>query len=391
MSTGITWTEETWNPIVGCSIVSKGCTNCYAMSWAGQRMDGNPNAPHYAGTTKQVNGKHVWTGKLAQASEATLLKPLRWKRPRMIFVNSMSDLFHEDMPEAWIDQVLAVMALTPQHTYQILTKRPDRMKAYLTDMDADRIASVAARIWGGNNPDDIYRQAFEAAFSGATYVLRNVWLGVSIEDQATADQRIPDLLDTPAAVRWISAEPLLGPVDLSRIKAPDDPEDPDGRYTMNVLSADDYYTEHFEDSCNSGTDGPERERIDWVVAGGESGTSARPMHPDWVRQLRDQCAAEERPVPFFFKQWGEWAPQLGSIEIFEAGERSRYRWAEWCQGRCDGNLKPLPDAWEFRDQPMWFEHEDMDETQTLIRVGKKTAGDLLDGVQHHNWPEAITR
>ena len=343
MSTGITWTEETWNPIVGCSIVSKGCTNCYAMQWAGQRMDGNPRAPHYAGTTKQVNGHHVWTGKLARAPEATLLKPLRWTRPRMIFVNSMSDLFHEAVPDDWIDQIFAVMALTPQHTYQILTKRPERMKAYMSD------AATRGRIL------DLALLMKELPHNWA-WPLNNVWLGVSIEDQATADERIPKLLTTPAAVRWISAEPLLGPIDLTDI-SPSILTDPD--LMWDALSGDlnrRYLLRRtFGDKLKHHSIGNISPRLDWVVAGGESGSASRPMHPDWPRSIRDQCA--DAGTSFFFKQWGEWAPS--------------------CDGVTATARIPLARRWPGVEA-VWS-----------WRVGKRIAGDLLDGVQHHNWPKEV--
>jgi protein gp37 len=299
----------------------------------------------------------------------------------MIFVNSMSDPFHESVPDEWIDQIFAIMALTPQHTYQILTKRPERMKDYVTRL-AFGSFDEAKRMGLEDDEERLIR-----LFGLENWPVKNVWLGVSIEDQATADERIPLLLETPAAVRWVSAEPLLGPVDLRALALPENwgkCDCTDFPTTVNAYDATVYC-----EGCCEGAESMDCGRIDWVVIGGESGRDARPMHPDWARSLRDQCADAE--VPFFFKQWGEWAPQLGAIEIFEAGERSRYRWAEWREGRCDGNLKPLPDGWEFRDQPMWYEHDDMDDTQTLICVGKKTAGDRLDGIQHHNWPvkEAI--
>ncbi len=363
MTTGITWTEETWNPIVGCSIVSKGCTNCYAMQWAGQRMDGNPKSPHYAGTTKQVNGHHVWTGKLAQAPEVTLLKPLRWTRPRMIFVNSMSDLFHEAVPDEWIDQIFAVMALTPQHTYQILTKRPARMKAYMAD------EATRGRIL------DLALQMKELPHNWA-WPLRNVWLGVSVEDQATADERIPLLLETPAAVRWISAEPLLGSVDLENLAFPkhwEKCECTDHPTTLNAFEASVYC-----EGCCECAESLDCGRLDWVVIGGESGRDARPMHPDWARQLRDQCADAE--VPFFFKQWGEWTedPRDHDVELPDG----TYRVVHLPGMRFitpEGRLYPNFEEFALDDSAM--------SAYPVRRVGKKSAGDRLDGAQHHNWPK----
>jgi hypothetical protein len=184
----IQFTDATWNPLAGCSIVSPGCTNCYAMRQAAriERMGG---ADHYVGLTEMVNGKPVWTGKVALASERTLLAPLRWKKPRKIFVNSMSDLFHESVPDEWIDRIFAVMALCPQHTFQVLTKRSKRMREYLltpwTRVNiGDRVGNISA---DGDNDHD--------AFIDGPWPLPNVWLCVTAEDQTRADERIPDLKD----------------------------------------------------------------------------------------------------------------------------------------------------------------------------------------------------
>lgn len=279
-NTGIEWTHtpgyrgETWNPIVGCSVVSPGCKRCYAMTFAGHRLDGNPNTPHYAGTTQASSAGPVWTGKVGKASDKTLAAPLRWKKPRAVFVNSMGDLFHEAVPNAWIDQVFAVMALAPQHVFIILTKRAERMREYLADEWRASARWVVGALRVVKDYADSNHQVTAAGFP-----LPNVWLGVSAEDQTRADERIPALLETPAAVRFVSCEPLLGAVDLTGecpnaiAEASDLP-----RYRLLI------------------------EQLDWVIAGGESGKDARPMHPGWARSLRDQCAAAG--VPYFFKQWG---------------------------------------------------------------------------------------
>jgi protein gp37 len=175
--TRIEWTDATWNPIVGCSIVSPGCINCYAMTDA-YRKGFNPLVPHYHGLTKRVNGHAVWTGKLALAPDHIIEAPLHWRKPRMVFVNSMGDLFHEDAPEAWIDRAFEIMNRADWHTYQVLTKRPERMRAYA---DNHKI------------PD-------------------HVWLGVSAEDQRRYDERAPVLREVKAQVRFFSLEPLLGPI-----------------------------------------------------------------------------------------------------------------------------------------------------------------------------------
>jgi protein gp37 len=240
----IEWTEHTWNPIVGCSIVSPGCTNCYAMQMAA-RIEAMGNQPRYAGTTRKVNGNAVWTGKLAQAPEATLLAPLKRKKPTTYFVNSMGDLFHEDCPDEWIDRVFAVMALSPQHTFQVLTKRAARMREYFDPRGpgaAKRISRIA--------PNALIKLP-----------LPNVWLGISAERQQEWDERKEHLRATPAAVSFASFEPLLGAIVEPR---------------------------------------PMSDYLQWAIVGGESGHSARPMHPDWARSLRDQCQTAD--VPFFMKQ-----------------------------------------------------------------------------------------
>lgn len=243
--TGIEWTDATWNPIRGCSRVSEGCRNCYAERVAA-RFSG-PGQP-YEGLAVMKNGDPRWTG-IVRLIEDRLPDPLKWKKSRRIFVNSMSDLFHENVQDSWIRLIVRIMQDASQHIFQILTKRPERMAK-----------------WSCFGHDS----------------LKHVWLGVSVEDQATADERIPLLLETPAAVRWVSAEPLLGPVDFQR------------------------FQEHLPPAVHLGW----LDDIDWLVCGGESGPGARPMHPDWARSARDQCVAAG--VPFFFKQWGEFCPQSQS-------------------------------------------------------------------------------
>jgi protein gp37 len=288
----IEWCTSTWNPVVGCSILSPGCTNCYAMKMAARIEKMHPGT-HYAGATKPSKAGPVWTGMLALAPARILTQPLRWKKPRTIFVNSMGDLFHEDVPDEWIDRVFAIMALCPQHTFQVLTKRSARMRGYLTS------ASFGMRIGGELMQAARGNVGAECAVIDITHrltvgekFLPNVWLGVSTERQQEAEERIPDLLATPAAIRFVSAEPLLGPIDFNDIPWPvDRPRFPavddisDGRSALRLVA---------------GT------RLDWIIVGGESGTDARPMHPDWARSIRNQCAASG--VPFFFKQWGAYLP-----------------------------------------------------------------------------------
>jgi protein gp37 len=309
--TGIEWTDATWNPIVGCSLVSPGCTNCYAMRQTARLLD-KPGS-HYAGTTRVVNGNPVWTGKVALAPAHILTGPLCWRKPSRVFVNSMGDLFHESVPDDWIDRVFAVMALAPEHTFQVLTKRSARMWEYIStraELDEGRHADEPARIAmtalastrGLREMERALESIPLGKFGGkfgahVPWPLPNVWLGVSCEDQTRADERIPDLLATPAAVRFVSAEPLLGAIDLTKIDLRDD-------CFVNALAGDYYLPIVQSDGSviNTVVETGSGARIDWVIVGGESGPGARPMHPDWARSIRDQCA--NAGVPFFFKQWG---------------------------------------------------------------------------------------
>jgi len=258
----IEWTDATWNPIRGCSRLSPGCGGanhqggCYAEKIAARFSEPGMAFHGFAERTKH-GGR--WTGKMALVASA-LDQPLRWKRPRRIFVNSMSDLFHENLPDEAIDQVFAVMALAPQHTFQVLTKRADRMRRYF-DFGGDWQRRVSKRASG----------ALVQAF------LPNVWLGVSVEDQERADDRVPHLLATPAAKRFLSCEPLLGPVDL-----------------RHVASTDDGYINALSSSI-----GP---NLDLVIVGGESGPRSRPFDIQWARDIVAQCKPAD--VACFVKQLG---------------------------------------------------------------------------------------
>lgn len=375
----IEWTDATWNPTVGCSIVSPGCTNCYAMKVA-SGLERRFASKKYSGLTKTVNGNAVWTGEV-RLDEDTLLQPLKWKRSRRIFVNSMSDLFHEGLPDEAIDRVFAVMALCPQHTFQVLTKRAERMRRYMTEHVKGPRSGRVTRVdrdgaahpeWGAAwrvrsvISDLLPNKAPAAALNSATswldkrygddgydgfmpqWPLPNVWLGVSCERQQEADERIPFLLQTPAAVRLISAEPLLGPINLKRIKV-----------------ADHGWQDALEGWRNC-KDYPGRENVlDWIIVGGESGSKARHIHPDWARSLRDQCKASG--TAFFFKQWGEWAPQ-GTFPIAAAARD------------CDpGTIEVCGPKWAFAGLGR--------SAIKMSRVGKKAAGRLLDGVEHSEFPQ----
>lgn len=262
----IGWTDATWNCIRGCSRVSPGCEHCYSEALS-----------HRFGWTSLP-----WTGPNAavnvQLVPERLDQPLRWKKPRRIFVNSLSDVFHDQLPDHFIDDMFAVMAMAAQHTFQILTKRPKRMRDYLTDPKTVlRIADAIDRR-DANQGYDVLAQDLR---DGRAWPLRDVWLGVSVEDQRRADERIPLLLQTPADVRFLSCEPLLGPVDLTALPHP---VPGGGTVAVNALRRPSLFAP----------------TVDWVIVGAESGPGARPMADDWVRALRDQCQAAG--TAFFFKQ-----------------------------------------------------------------------------------------
>lgn len=225
--TQIEWTDATWNPVAGCTIMSAGCTNCYAMEMA-RRLDAM-GVEKYQGLTRRSGQRTIWNGLVREDSTALAI-PLQWKRPRKIFVNSMSDLFHEGVSDAFIAEVWAVMRATPQHNYQILTKRPERM------------AEVVA--------------------AGIGEVLPNVWLGTSVEE-AAVKERIDALRCVPAAIRFVSFEPLIGPVGAVDLGG-----------------------------------------IHWAIVGGESGRSARPIREEWIDEIYEHCTGSD--TAFFFKQWGTW-------------------------------------------------------------------------------------
>jgi len=385
----IEWTDQTWNPIVGCSIVSPGCTNCYAMrqawrfkaSYLGRKVAG----PVAENVVRKVNGNAVWTGQLAMAPDYAFFAPLHRKKPTKYFVNSMGDLFHEDCPDEWIDRVFAVIALAPQHTFQVLTKRAKRMREYLCGDWAHRSYGIAKALPG-------FALGKINIVSGS---LPNVWLGVSAERQPEADERIPELLATPAMVRFVSIEPLLGPIRLDRVEEDVDAfadcgGHPDPHWPLDTQDAT--WLNALRGVMEAEARSPAGEKLgdidvglkheggklDWVIVGGESGREARPMHPDWARALRDQCAAAK--VAFFFKQWGEWAPQIGAVDgwtIADNPEISRLDHREWEDGR-----------WSDVFRPMWCDFQDgnYDEAQTVSRIGKKGAGRKLDGVEHNEFP-----
>jgi protein gp37 len=272
----IEWTEKTWNPLSGCSPVSTGCKNCYAEVMTKRLSKIESTSEKYGGLLTE---KGKFNG-VVKFDEKALLEPLSRKKPTMYFVNSMSDLFHENVPFEWVDKIMAVIALCPQHTFQVLTKRPERMKEYFYGLSQKKETDDYKNIF-------LQGQIMTRAALKSDYIKKpydNLWLGVSIENQAQADKRITYLLETPAAVRFLSCEPLLEFVNLAGY---------DGKVFRPYL---DPLSQHENKLCGTG--------IDWVIVGGESGHNARPMHPDWVRSIRDQCKAAN--VAFFFKQWGEY-------------------------------------------------------------------------------------
>lgn len=291
----IQWTDATWNPVLGCEKVSAGCTHCYAIGTA-RRQEVAFKRPEYQGlTVKPEHGPVNWTGKVVTVP-GRLLDPIRWRQPRRIFVNSMSDLFHVDVPNDFIAQVFAVMGLAKWHTYQVLTKRPERMAVLL---DSDQFVENAA----SHLVELAARRGWPCADEWKAWPLPNVWIGTSVEDQKAADLRIPQLLQTLAAVRFLSCEPLLGPVDLTRYIPHVPFESGIGRCQRCA--------QFIHDPIHKSQD--LRSPIDWVIAGGESGAKHRPFNPDWARSLRDQCQAAG--VAFFFKQHGGRTHNAGGREL----------------------------------------------------------------------------
>lgn len=346
-NSAIEWTDATWNPLVGCEHAGPGCDNCYAA----RLMLRGLHDTHRGMSVRRPDGTVRFTGEIRLRPDM-LDQPLRWRKPRRIFVNSLSDLFHRDVPVEYIARVFAVMAATPHHTYQVLTKRPQRMAEVL----GERSSLLSLR---GDGPAHflplMVRHMARLGVEADAWPLPNVWLGTSIENDRYAF-RADHLRRAPAAVRFISAEPLLGPLP-----------------SLDLTG------------------------IDWLIVGGESGPGARPMHPDWVRDLRDRCT-ESPPCPgrdggehwsstcmcvntdetaFFFKQWGEWLPWE------EAGQPF---WSNVSTGELvDGHRLPS----DLNDgEPTggwWCPLDDTDERMCVYqKVGKKAAGRVLDG---RTWDE----
>ncbi|MGE4085951.1 MAG: DUF5131 family protein [Vicinamibacterales bacterium] len=356
--TGIEWTGSTWTPIrardkatgkIGwhCEHKSEGCRNCYAEALNLRLGTGLPFKPGHRDDVELF------------VDETMLAAPLRWRKPRPIFVCSMTDLFADFMRDEWIDRIFAVMALAPQHTFQVLTKRPSRMRAYLAA--PGRAAGVQLEAFPH------HATAFQngaAVFGNIAYrdgawfipwPLPNVWLGVSVEDQPTADARVPVLLDTPAAHRWVSYEPALGPVDWRT-------------WLPATLPALDH-----------AVSGPRGACLDAIVSGGESGPKARPSHPDWHRQTRDQCAAAG--TRYGFKQWGEWREWDHDGPTEEIDNDSDTADAIHASAIRPGFLT--------RDGRFFARRDDLPPEvpcRLMERIGKRAAGRTLDGRTHEDWP-----
>ena len=280
----IEWTDKTWNPIIGCTKVSPACDNCYAEKMACRLAQMEQTAASYG----EVVGLtcNAWNGR-TYLVESALGKPLHWRKPCRVFVGSMTDLFHKETPDEWLDKIFAVMAMTPHITYQILTKRPEGMREYMNKL----------RYGVGFVDTPLAIENENAVTQWLDRGMPNVWLGVTVENQQWADHRIPILLDTPASVRFVSVEPMLGPVRLDILNFHQSvlPS------AFNALLGGETLLRHGEWDFQFGSDGA---FLDWVICGGETGHGARPMHPDWACDLLMQCESEG--VPFFFKKWGSY-------------------------------------------------------------------------------------
>jgi protein gp37 len=356
--TDIEWTDRSWNPTVGCSKVSQGCKNCYAMSMSARIAN--------SAFARQKKGKELtdvekaymaivkwestgpedsdikavpkWNNEIAEI-DSRLEEPLNIKKPQRFFVNSMTDLFHPKIENSLIDKIFAVMAAAKEHQFQILTKRPQRMKEYFQrDNLHPRIMTELDHIWERTQDDRCTNAANRIATKG--FPLPNVWLGTSVENQETAEERIPELLACPAQVRFLSCEPLLGRLDI-------------GYYFSDeaLFRARGY-------NAWIGKEGP---GIHQVIVGGESGHGARPMLYEWVTSIKEQCRFWD--VPFFFKQWGKYRPK--------------------------GQTKPLNTDDDIKEDDVTvLEKFKVDgELRAFHTDGKKENGALLDGEYYREFPK----
>ncbi|WP_432169117.1 DUF5131 family protein [Streptomyces sp. 1222.5] len=365
-TTKIEWADRVWNPVTGCTKVSPGCDNCYAENIAHR----------FAGSKAFPDGFEV------TPHEDRLDQPYRWKKPARVFVNSMSDLFHDDVPDSLITRVFDVMeaGLNRRHTFQVLTKRHARMRSF---MQARQKAKREYAAKFDDCPTEAMRNSPAArdARARAAGPPANIWLGVSVENQQWADIRVPALLETPAGRRFVSCEPLLGPVSLAMaagqhgchathlgVGTPDCPRTPH---------------HHHDDPCT---------RIDWVIVGGESGPRARPMHPQWARDLRDEC--RQAAVPFFFKQWGEYVSATIDDDPEYAGGRA---YDSPLGGRRSATLRERGTGFRGGETRLMRPGDRTSRTVLLdadtiaVRVGKGAAGRQLDGHTHDAFPRDNVR
>lgn len=360
-NTRIEWADATLNYVNGCTRKSPGCMNCYAELLAATRLR---NVPSRAGLAEMTPGGPRWTGKI-NIDDRALDQAIRWRRPRRIFWNAHGDLFHDAVPDEAIDRLFAVCALTPHHTHMILTKRTARMRAYMQQLDdyalheTPEYRTAFYRVDCDDDPngsgawhertgqlEDAISQISETLGQGKP--LPNVWLGVSVEDQQRADECREDFAATPAAVKFVSYEPALGPVNWAGW-----------------------------------------EFVNQIIGGGESGKHARPSHPDWQRATRDFCAPHG--IAYFFKQWGEWAPiREMSEELTESIYHPAPEHSPEATRRCKVDVCVLHrDATRFDGRAMYEREAFWQGTgaMTMFAVGKRQAGRLLDGIEHNNFPE----
>jgi len=473
----IEWTDASWNPIkarwfaptndgggkerIGwhCEKISSACAHCYAEEFNQRLGTQLPYVKESCRRTVIIGGPNAgqdWKGEHTDyreergdaevfLDEKTLLQPLKWKRPRKIFVCSMTDLFGEWVTDEMLDRIFAVMALCPQHTFQVLTKRPERMNSYLSAARAHPVGLAALGVAleaAAQNPKSNVGEGIMLQGNIAhlqIWPLPNVWLGVTAENQEMADKRIPLLLATPAALRFVSIEPMLEHVDLRQWQhsygcgcgwGGDEPLSYCNECGWRGRDA--YYGEdcpeckskladyHACPECDGHSGdlfsfGPNSlPSINWVIAGGESGAHARPSHPDWFRSLREQCAAAG--VPFLFKQWGEWGQPTDTLSALDWPYHHNYDRTFWFDGRAC--MRPIEAGWsdKYHDgagalQPppfdLWKTPEYLDQVKrcpqaecrqaekcegnkaraAVTRVGKKAAGRLLDGIEHNAFPE----
>lgn len=325
-NTRIEWADRTWSPVTGCTKISEACEHCYTERMS-KRLAGRYGYP--ADNPFQVT-----------FHPDRLKEPLRWRKPSRIFVCSMGDLFHPDVPDAIKLKVFDVIGGCPQHVFMILTKRPEQMKGFI-----DKLQVSAYNICV---PIKTQFRLEKTPFFSQYRPLRNLWLGVTCENQQRADERIPILLQIPAAKRFVSVEPMLGPVDINRWTK----ETCTNYGGIGRVPNHPHIPAHMCQRCK-GTGKVSYPRFDWVICGGETGPGARPMHPKWVRSLRDQCQATG--TAFFFKSWGDWCPS-------------------WCGAQ----------SWEpDHNTPFYFFDSPPIKTR---RIGKKKAGRLLDGQEWSQYP-----